>query len=105
VNRDKAMALIERGRMQPAGHAAIEQAKANGRWETAYAGQSKAEVPPDLAAALRERPKAAAFFATLKGRNRYAILFRLQTAKRPETRAKRLRDFVAMLERGETLHP
>jgi uncharacterized protein YdeI (YjbR/CyaY-like superfamily) len=104
-NRAKALALIESGLMQPAGMAAIEQAKANGRWESAYAGPSKAEVPPDLAAALRKRPKAAAFFARLNSQNRYAILFRLHTAKRAETRAARLRDFVAMLERGETFHP
>ena len=104
-NRAKALALIESGLMQPTGLAAIEQAKANGRWDSAYAGASKAEVPPGLAAALSDRPKAAAFFAQLNSRNRYAILFRLQTAKRAETRTARLRDFVAMLERGETLHP
>jgi uncharacterized protein YdeI (YjbR/CyaY-like superfamily) len=104
VNRAKAATLIELGRMQPAGLAAIERAKANGRWATAYAGPSKAKVPRDLAAALRERPKAAAFFAKLKGRNRYAILFRLQTIIRAENREKRLREFVAMLERGETFY-
>jgi uncharacterized protein YdeI (YjbR/CyaY-like superfamily) len=104
VNRAKALDLIDRGLMQPAGLAAIEQAKANGRWDTAYAGPRAAEVPEDLQAALKARPKAAAFFATLKGQNRYAILFRLQTAKKLETRAARLRKFVEMLERGETIY-
>ena len=104
VNRTKALALIERGAMQPAGLAAVDAAKANGRWELAYKGPRRADVPEDLAKALSAQPKAAAFFATLKGQNRYAILFRLQTAKRPETRAARLKKFVEMLERGETLH-
>jgi len=104
INRERALSLIESGAMQPAGLAAIETARANGRWDAAYAGPRTAEVPPDLDAALRAKPKAAAFFATLKGQNRYAILFRLQTAKKPETRAARLRKFVEMLERGETIH-
>ena len=105
INRKKALDLIERGEMQPAGLAAIEQAKANGRWDTAYAGPRTAEVPPDLAAALKENAKASAFFAKLKGQNRYAILFRLGTTKSPQTRAARIRKYVEMLERGETLHP
>jgi uncharacterized protein YdeI (YjbR/CyaY-like superfamily) len=104
VNRQKVLDLIERGLMQSAGRAAIEQARSNGRWDTAYEGQSKAAVPPDLQAALDANPEAAAFFATLKGANRYAILFRLKTAKKPETRANRLRKFVEMLERKETIH-
>ncbi len=104
INRQKALDLIERGRMQPAGLAAIERAKASGRWDAAYDAPSRATVPPDLAAALRANPPAADFFATLNGKNRYAILFRLQTAKKPETRATRLEKFVAMLARGETLH-
>ncbi len=104
INRQKALDLIARGLMQTAGQAAIEQAKANGRWESAYDGQSKSVVPPDLQAALDANPQAAAFFATLNSQNRYAILFRLQTAKKPETRAARLLKFVGMLERGETLH-
>jgi uncharacterized protein YdeI (YjbR/CyaY-like superfamily) len=104
INRQKALDLIERGHMQPAGHAAIERAKANGRWEAAYEGQSKSTIPPDLQAALDASPKAAAFFKTLSSQNRYAILFRLQTAKKPETRASRLAKFVMMLKRGETLH-
>ncbi len=104
-NRQRALELVESGQMQPAGLAAIESAKKNGRWEAAYAAPSCATVPPDLAAALRDDPRAADFFATLNSKNRYAILFRLQTAKRPETRAARLAKFVAMLARGETLHP
>jgi uncharacterized protein YdeI (YjbR/CyaY-like superfamily) len=103
-NRQSALALIESGRMQPAGLAAIERAKANGRWDAAYAAPSRATIPPDLAAALRENPQAASFFTTLNGKNRYAILFRLQTAKKAETRAARLERFIAMLARGETLH-
>ena len=105
INREKALALIERGEMQPAGLAAIEQAKANGRWDSAYAGPRSAEVPPDLEAALKANPKAQAFFAKLDGQNRYAILFRLGTTKSAQTRANRLRKFVEMLERGERLHP
>jgi uncharacterized protein YdeI (YjbR/CyaY-like superfamily) len=104
VNREKALDLIKRRLMQPAGHAAIERAKANGRWEAAYEAQSKATIPPELQAALDASPKAAAFFKTLSSQNRYAILFRLQTAKKPETRAARLAKFLSMLERGETLH-
>jgi len=104
INRQKALELIERGLMQPAGQAAIERAKTNGRWEAAYEAQSKSTIPPDLQAALDDSPKAAAFFKTLSSQNRYAILFRLQTAKKLETRASRLKKFVAMLERGETLH-
>jgi uncharacterized protein YdeI (YjbR/CyaY-like superfamily) len=104
VNREKALDLIKRGLMKPAGLAAIERAKVKGRWEIAYASASKAQVPPDLQAALDSNPKAAAFFETLKGANRYAILFRIETAKKPETRAARIEKFVGMLERGETLH-
>jgi uncharacterized protein YdeI (YjbR/CyaY-like superfamily) len=104
INRDKADELIAGGEMRPAGHAAIEQAKADGRWERAYAGAGTIEVPDDLRAALDASPGAAAFFATLTGNNRYAVLYRIQEAKRPETRARRIATFVAMLERGETLH-
>jgi uncharacterized protein YdeI (YjbR/CyaY-like superfamily) len=104
INRQKALDLIERDMMRPSGHAAIERAKTNGRWEAAYEGQSKAAIPPDLQAALDDSPNAAAFFAKLSSQNRYAILFRLQTAKKPETRATRLAKFVSMLKRGETLH-
>ena len=104
VNRSRALELIEEARMRPAGLAEIEAAKADGRWEAAYAPASKAQVPPDLQAALDASPEAASFFATLKGANRYAILYRIGTAKKEETRARRIADFVAMLERGETVH-
>lgn len=105
VNREKATALIESGRMQPAGLAEIERAKADGRWEAAYDAQSKATVPEDLQRELDANPDAAAFFATLESYNRYAILYRLQEAKKPETRAKRLEKFIGMLKRGEKVHP
>ena len=105
INVDKVAALIEQGRMRPAGQAAIDLARADGRWEAAYDSQKNASVPEDLQAALDASPAAAAFYATLNGTNRYAILFRVQTAKKPETRAKRIRDFIAMLERNEKLYP
>lgn len=104
INRAKVEKLIESGRMRPPGLAEIERAKRDGRWDQAYDSHRTATVPGDLQAALDASPRAKAFFATLNSQNRYAILFRLQTAKKPETREKRLRDFVAMLERGETLH-
>ena len=104
VNREKATALIAAGRMRPAGLAQVEAAKANGRWDAAYDGAGTATVPADLQAALDANAAAAAFFATLKGANRYAILYRVQDAKRPETRARRIETYVAMLARGETLH-
>ncbi len=103
INREKVAALIASGQMQPAGLAAIERAKQNGQWEAAYASQKNITVPADLQAELDARPAAKAFFATLSGTNRYAILFRLATAKKPETRARRLEKFVGMLERGEKL--
>ena len=105
VNRDKAEGLIAAGEMWPAGLAEVERAKADGRWDAAYAPQSRATVPDDLLAELAAKPPAAATFATLSSQNRYAILYRLRDAKRPETRARRLEKFVAMLERGETLYP
>jgi uncharacterized protein YdeI (YjbR/CyaY-like superfamily) len=95
----------EAGRMQPAGLAEVERAKADGRWDRAYYSQRNAEVPPDLQAALDSNPTAAAFFATLKSNNRYAVLYRVQDAKRPETRARRIAAFVDMLARGETVYP
>jgi uncharacterized protein YdeI (YjbR/CyaY-like superfamily) len=104
INRDKVQALTAAGRMRPAGLAEVERAKADGRWDAAYAGQRAMTVPDDLQRELDARPQAAAFFATLSSQNRYAILYRLQDAKRPETRARRLAKFVAMLEAGETLH-
>jgi uncharacterized protein YdeI (YjbR/CyaY-like superfamily) len=97
--------LIAEGRMAPAGLAAIERAKADGRWEAAYAGPATIEVPPELAAALAGEPKANAMFETLTSQNRYAILHRLALAKRPETQTRRIEQFVAMLARGETIYP
>jgi len=104
INRDKATALIAAGTMQPPGLAEVERAKRDGRWDAAYDSPSRAAVPEDLAAALAVNPRAAAFFATLDGANRYAVLWRVQTAKKPETRAKRVEDFVAMLARHEKIH-
>jgi len=104
INRERAEALIAEGRMRAAGLAEVEAAKADGRWADAYPPHSRAEPPPDLQAALDASPKAAAFFRALKGANRYALIYRVLHAKRPETRAKRVAEFVAMLERGETLH-
>jgi len=105
INCAKALKLIEEGRMQPAGQAEIDRAKADGRWDAAYDGASTSVVPPDLQAALDAEPRAAAFFASLDSANRYAVLFRTQTAKTPGTRAKRIASFVEMLARGEKLHP
>jgi uncharacterized protein YdeI (YjbR/CyaY-like superfamily) len=104
LNRTRATGLLAEGRMRPAGVAQIEMAKSDGRWDLAYAPASAAETPPDLAAALDANPKAAAFFATLTGANRYAILYRIGTVKTPEARARKIARFVAMLERGETIH-
>jgi uncharacterized protein YdeI (YjbR/CyaY-like superfamily) len=83
----------------------VERAKKDGRWEAAYDSPSRSTVPPDLEAALKKNKKAAAFFETLNAANRYAILYRVQTAKKPETRAARIEKFVAMLAQGEKLHP
>jgi uncharacterized protein YdeI (YjbR/CyaY-like superfamily) len=104
-NRRTAEDLIAAGRMMPAGLAEVERARADGRWDAAYAGASTITVPPDLTAALAEDPAAAAMFEGLDGANRYAILYRLQDAKKPETRARRLATFVEMLREGRTLHP
>ena len=97
--------LSGEGRLMPAGQAAVDAAKADGRWEAAYAGSAAAEFPPDLAAALAASPTAQAMWDVLTSQNRYAITYRVGQAKRPETRAKRIAQFVAMLERGETVHP
>jgi uncharacterized protein YdeI (YjbR/CyaY-like superfamily) len=105
INRDKALALIAAGLMQPAGLAAIEAAKKNGRWEAAYDSQRTAALPDDFQAELDRRPKAKAFYATLNSVNRYAIIFRLSSAKKPETRARRMQQFIDMLENGEKLYP
>jgi uncharacterized protein YdeI (YjbR/CyaY-like superfamily) len=105
INRTKVQALIKEGRMQPAGLAAIERAKSDGRWAAAYDSWSSASIPVDLATELERSAKARAFFDSLNSRNRYAILFRIQTAKKPETRQRRIREFVRMLARGEKLYP
>jgi uncharacterized protein YdeI (YjbR/CyaY-like superfamily) len=105
INVDKASQLIERGRMKPAGLAEVERAKADGRWQAAYAPQSAAEVPPDLQAALDAHPQAQAFFNQLNKVNRYAFCFRVQTAKKPETRRARIEKFIAMMEKGEKFYP
>jgi uncharacterized protein YdeI (YjbR/CyaY-like superfamily) len=103
-NRKRAQQLLAEGRVTPAGLAEIEAAKADGRWDSAYAPASAAEEPEDLKAALDAEPAARAFFDTLTGANRYAILYRVQTAKKPETRAARIAKFVGMCARGETVH-
>lgn len=105
INREKALALIESGRMKPAGLQAIDAARESGQWEAAYDSALAAAIPADLQAELDRNPAARAFFATLRGTNRYAILFRLQTAKKPETRAKRMAEFLRMLAKGETIYP
>jgi uncharacterized protein YdeI (YjbR/CyaY-like superfamily) len=105
INREAAAALIERGRMKAAGLAAVELAKQDGRWDAAYEGQKKATVPGDLQAALDKNAKAKVFFATLDSRNRYAVLFRINTAKKVETRARRIEKFVGMLAKHQKLHP
>lgn len=97
--------LIGEGRMRPAGHAAVERAKADGTWQAAYAGAASIAVPGDLAEALAAKPRAHRVFEDLDGANRYAVLYRVTTARRPETRANRITQLVAMLERGETIHP
>ncbi|MBS1547140.1 MAG: YdeI/OmpD-associated family protein [Bacteroidetes bacterium] len=104
INKKSVQALMKAKLMQPAGHAAVERAKANGQWDKAYAPASTITVPPELEAALKKNKKARDFFATLKGSNRYAFLHRLHTAKKEETRAKRLALFIGMMERGETFH-
>ncbi|HYQ45959.1 MAG TPA: YdeI/OmpD-associated family protein [Polyangiaceae bacterium] len=104
INRDKALALIAAKRMQPAGLAQVERAQADGRWQAAYDSARKAEPSAEFAAALAASPRARAFFEKLSGANRYAVLFREKAPKRPETRARKIRDLIAMLERGETIH-
>jgi uncharacterized protein YdeI (YjbR/CyaY-like superfamily) len=104
VNRSRATELLSEGRMRKGGLAQIEAAKSDGRWARAYAPASSAKVPADLQEALNGNPRAARFFATLTGANRYAILYRIGSAKRSETRARKIAEYVAMLERGETIH-
>ena len=105
INRDKATALIAAKKMHPPGVAEVERAKRDGRWDAAYDSPSSSKVPDDLRAALEGNARAAAFFATIDATNRYAILWRIQTAKKPETRARRVGELVAMLARRELLHP
>jgi uncharacterized protein YdeI (YjbR/CyaY-like superfamily) len=105
INTERAAALIASGRMRPAGLREVERAQGDGRWEQAYESQSRVTVPEDLARALAANQQARAFFATLDSTNRYAILYRIGTAKRPETRAKRIDAFVAMLSEHKKIYP
>lgn len=105
INRVRVARLIEEGRMRPAGLAEVDRAKADGRWDAAYDSPKTAVVPDDLTRALARHPTAKAAFAKLDAMNRYAILYRLQTAKQPQTRARQIETFVAMLEAAKTLHP
>lgn len=104
INRRKATELIEQGRMTPAGLAQVEAARRGGRWEAAYASPRTATVPEDFERALDENPAAKEFFATLGSSHRYSFLYRIEDAKRPETRARRIREYVAMLAEGRTIH-
>ena len=104
INRDKAERLLSAGRICPAGLEEIERARCDGRWDAAYQGQRTAQIPDDLRRSLDDDPVAATAFANLDARNRYAIIWRLNDAKRPETRERRLAKFVDMLRRGETIH-
>jgi uncharacterized protein YdeI (YjbR/CyaY-like superfamily) len=104
-NTTLAERLIAEGRMQASGLAEVERAKADGRWEAAYPGPATARVPADFAAALAAEPEAKEMFERLTSQNRYSILHRIGAVKRPETRARKIEEFVAMLARGETVHP
>ncbi len=105
INRARAEALLAAGKMAAPGVAEVERARSDGRWDRAYDGSRSAAVPDDLAAALARNAKARAFFEELDRANRYAILYRVQSAKKPETRAERIARFVTMCAKGETLHP
>ena len=105
INCAKAEALLAAGKLEPPGLAEVERARRDGRWDRAYDGARGATVPDDLAAALARNAKARAFFEKLDGANLYAILYRVQTAKKPETRAERIAKFVTMCAKGETIHP
>ena len=105
INREKAETLIENGQMQPSGLLAIESARKTGRWDAAYASQREATVPLEFQICLNANAQAKAFFDTLDSRNRYAILFRIQTAKKAETRARRIEQFIKMLEKHEKVYP
>jgi uncharacterized protein YdeI (YjbR/CyaY-like superfamily) len=105
INRQKATALMECGRMRDSGLQQVLRARLDGRWDRAYDSPRNAQVPEDFQAALDKNAQARAFFATLESRNRYAILFRIQTVKRAETRARKIREFVTMLEKQQKIHP
>jgi uncharacterized protein YdeI (YjbR/CyaY-like superfamily) len=105
INCQKASALLECGRMKDSGLKEMQRAQEDGRWQRAYDSPGTATVPEDFQAALDKNARAKAFFATLESRNRYAILFRIQTVKKAETRARKITEFVAMLERQEKIHP
>ena len=105
TNCDKAEALIAQGRMQPAGLREVEGAKADGRWDVAYDSQSKITIPSDFQSELDKNPQALEFFSTLNSVNRYAILYRIQTAKKPETRLARIEQLIEMLSKGQKIHP
>ena len=105
TNRDKALDLIKTGRMQPSGLRQVEIAQANSEWDKAYEPQSRMQIPADLQAELNRNPAAKSFFATLNSANRYAVLYRLQSVRKPETRRARIRQFIEMLTRHERLHP
>ena len=105
INKDKVAELIASGQMKPAGLREVERARSDGRWDAAYEGQRNAAVPEDLQEALNKSAKARKFFDTLNSQNRYAILYRIHEAKRPETRAARIKKFVAMLSQHEKLYP
>ena len=105
INRDRADALIDAGKMKPAGLAEVERAKADGRWDAAYDSPGTITVPDDLAKAFRKNPKARKFFETLNSTNRYAVLYRVHDAKKPETRARRIDQFIEMLNEGRKPYP
>ncbi|HXJ08397.1 MAG TPA: YdeI/OmpD-associated family protein [Burkholderiales bacterium] len=105
INREKAIRLIARGQMNAAGMREVERAKRDGRWEGAYDSPSGAAIPADFQAVLNKTPRAKAFFATLDSRNRYAVLFRIQTARKAETRARRIKQFAGMLSQHKKIHP
>jgi uncharacterized protein YdeI (YjbR/CyaY-like superfamily) len=105
INTEKTDALIAAGRMRPAGQRQADTARADGRWDAAYAGQRTSTVPDDLRAALDANPAAADFFATISSANRYAIIYRIGSVKRPETRARKIAQYVQMLAEHQTIHP
>jgi uncharacterized protein YdeI (YjbR/CyaY-like superfamily) len=104
INREKAIALTACGKMQPAGQEAIDTAKRNGTWDAAYDSPKSSKVPADFQTALDASSKAREFFHQLDSANRYAVLFRIQTAKKAETRERKIREFIQMLEKGERIH-